>query len=360
MEIDFRKFDNKTALKVQRELFNECFPECIDTPLSSILHYHWKFHSKVGDKKSAEYTANSKQDILGYYAAIPYQYRFNGRIVNAAMVCDVMTGVKARGKGVFSKLGVYATNEFAKEGFDFTTGYPIRKEVIPGHIKAGWEINFELPLYGRFINFNAFLKKKKLAFLAPILNFFLSITTSILKRILVPKNKNLKLETVTSDKIETISGLSDFYTEWGNELEISLIKNLDFLKWRLGAPTQTYYISILRDQNKIVGVSIAREVLKEGVPCLGILDIAVIKSHHKYVGLLTTEIIKVAKNVNSELLLVMMSKSWFKKYKLQNLLFFKSPFKFYLIVKKLNPAINAEILNNEENWHLMWIDSDDL
>lgn len=360
MQVKFRKFNPKRELEAQRELFIECFPECIGTTVSSINHYNWKFHSKVGPKISAEYTANSEQDMLGYYAAIPYQYRLNRDIVNAAMVCDVMTGVKARGKGIFTKLGVYSTNEFAKEGFDFTTGFPIRKEVIPGHIKAGWEIKFELPLYGKFIKFNSLLKKKRIQFLAPILNFFLSLTSKFLNQFCSSKNENLSVETLTSDKIETIVGLNDFYNEWGNELKISLIKDLDFLKWRLGAPEKSYFLSILRDQNKIVGVSISREVFKEGVPCMGILDISVLKSHHKYVGLLTNEIVKNAKKVKAELLLVMMSNYWFKNYKLKKNLFFKSPFKFYFILKKLNPNISSRILNNEENWHLMWIDSDDL
>ena len=360
MSIDFRKFDSKVELEVQRELFQECFPECIDTPVISNEHYNWKFHSKKGEMESAEFTANSEDGILGYYSAIPYHYKFSGKVVNAAMVCDVMTGVKARGKGIFTKLGIYSTDEFAKQGFDFTTGYPIRKEVIPGHIKAGWEINFELPLYGRFIKFNSFLKKKRIAFLAPFINFIWDFITGLLNVILLPRNNKLKLETFTSESIESINGLSEFYSDWGNEIEISLIKDLDFLKWRLGAPEKSYYITTLRDEKKIVGVLIAREVLKEGVPCMGILDISVLKTHYSYANFLTNEIINVAKKRDVELLLIMMSQSWLKKYKLSHNAFIKTPYKFYLIVKKLNTAINSALLKNEKNWHLTWIDSDDL
>ena len=229
MSIDFRKFDSKVELEAQRELFQECFPECNDTPVISTAHYNWKFHSKKGEMKSAEFTANSEEGILGYYSAIPYQYRFSGKIVNAAMVCDVMTGVKARGKGIFTKLGIYSTDEFAKLGYDFTTGYPIRKEVIPGHIKAGWEINFELNLYGRFIKFNSFLKKRKLDYLAPLINVIWDFTIGLLNFVLLPRNNKLKVETINSEFIDSITGLSDFYTKWGNEIEISLVKDLDFL-----------------------------------------------------------------------------------------------------------------------------------
>lgn len=360
MSKQFKKFDFEKDLLSQRSLFIECFPENKGTSVETIDHYNWKFHSKKGKVQSTEYVAYDENNIIGYYAAIPYHYRYNGKILTAAMVCDVMTGVKARGKGIFTKLGIYSTNEFTKQGFDFTTGYPIRKEVIPGHIKAGWEIYFELPLFGRFIKFNSYLKKKRLGFMAPFINILFSFGTSILNLLFLPRNRNLITDNSTSDKIDSIDGLAEFYKKWGNEIQISLIKDIDFLKWRLGAPEKSYHIVTLRNQNTIVGVLIACEVEKEGVPCMGILDLALLNDYHKYAYLLTNELVKTAKHLDSELLLVMMGKRWFKKYKLSFSSFLKTPFKFYLISKKLNPDINSEILKNEDNWHLMWIDSDDL
>jgi hypothetical protein len=360
MELDFKKFDNEKELEEQRKLFLECFPENTGTAVIENRHYYWKFHSKKGKFQSAEYIACSESEIIGYYAAIPYYYSFQGRVLTAAMVCDVMTGVKARGKGVFTKLGVYSTTEFAKQGFDFSIGYPIRKEVIPGHIKAGWEKCFELPLFGRFIKFNSFLKKKKLGFLAPFVNVLFSLWSTSLRLLFLPRNRKLTTDITTSDKIDNIEGLTEFYKNCEKETQISLIKNLDFLKWRLGAPENLYYIITLHNQNSIVGVLIACEVEKEGIPCMGILDLVLIKDYHKYAHLLINELIKKAKQVDSELLLVMMGKRWFKKYNLSCNSFLKTPYKFCLIIKQLNPDINAEILKNEDNWHLMWIDSDDL
>jgi len=360
MEIKFDKFDKKTSLDPQRKLFAECFPETIGTSIISKDHYLWKFHSFPDTPTSFEYKAQIENEIIGYYAAIPYHYSYEGNIMKAAMVCDVMTGVKARGKGVFTKLGIYSTNEFAKNGFDFTTGYPIRPEVIPGHIKAGWEQYFELPLYGRFIKFDSFLKKKNVGFIASVINFLFSIWTNIISFLFLPTSGNLVTETYTTEDIDNIDGLFAFYKKWQNETPISLIKDKDFLKWRLGAPETSYHIIIVRNQSVIVGVLIAKEVEKEGVPCMGILDLTLLKDYHKYANLLTIELIKTAKKSGSELLLVMMGKKWFKKYKLFFSSFLKTPYKFILIIKQLNPKIDAEILKNENNWHLMWIDSDDL
>jgi hypothetical protein len=360
MKIVFRKFNSKVELKSQRELFKECFPECINQSVITNEHYHWKFHTIAGDLKSAEYAAYSNSDLVGYYAALPYQYKLSGKVVKAAMVCDVMTSTKARGKGVFTQLGVFSTDEFSKTGFDFATGFPIRKEVIPGHLKAGWEKYFELPLYGKFIKSNAFLRQRNLEFCAPIFNFFLSVINRLTELIFLPKQGALKLETFSSDGLKNIHGLSQFYCEWSNQIGISLNKDMDFLKWRLGAPGKSYYLTVLRDGDRIVGVLIACEILREGVPCMGILDLAVLKSHYYYSNLLSQQITELAKQNGLEMLLVMASKKWYYKYKLHLNMFLPTPFKFHFICKNLSTSIQDNALRNSENWHLMWIDSDDL
>ena len=361
MSIHFRKFDYKSELAVQRSLFLECFPEHSESSMLSNEHYLWKFQSKPGRILSAEYVAiDEHNDLLGYYAAIPYQYCINGKTADAAMVCDVMTGVKARGKGVFTKLGIYSTDAFKQLDFDFTTGYPIRKEVIPGHIKAGWNINHELPLYARFIKFDAFLKNKKLGFAAPIVNAIYWLCTSLFELGFRFRTKAIQMENYSSFQIDEIVGLDEYYEKWGSQLTISLKKSSAFLKWRLGAPQKKYHIIIARKETSIIGVLVATEIMREGVPCVAILDLSVLEGDYHVSNLLTHQIMQIGKSNGAELLLIMLGKKWYSKYRLFAHSFIKTPFKFYLIVKKLNDRIAGEILDNENNWHLTWIDSDDL
>ncbi|MDX2360026.1 MAG: GNAT family N-acetyltransferase [Crocinitomicaceae bacterium] len=357
--MEFRLFNHKEELEAQRSLFQECFPENIGTPVMESFHYTWKFHTKPGAKTSNEFVACDANDIVGYYAAIPYSYAYKDTVLNAAMVCDVMTGIKARGKGVFTRLGIHSTEAMAGNGFDFTTGYPIREEVIPGHMKAGWEKHFELPLYGRFIRFNSFLKKRKIGFLAPFMNAGYRIVTSF-KKLSNGKKGSLDVTVHNNQQLDNIPGLEEFYSNWSNEIPISLIKDLDFLKWRLGAPEKNYHILTLRNNSEVVGVLIAREVEKEGVPCMGILELALLDGYHDKANILVNELIAISKRNGSELLLTMMSEIWMKKYKLKRSSFMRTPFKFYLIVKQLNSALNFTEIMKEQNWHLTWIDSDDL
>jgi hypothetical protein len=358
MDITFEKFDKNTSLEKQRNLFVECFPETMGTSVVGDDHYLWKFHSFPHSPKSFEYEARLENEILGYYAAIPYQYNLFGKQVSVGMVCDVMTGVKARGKGVFTKLGSFSTNQIKEQGLAFTTGYPIRKEVIPGHLKVGWEIQFELPLYIKFLKVNALFKSKKIGLLAPIVNLGLSLYNGVLGLLTFSSKKKLQVR-IYSDA-EKITGLDEFLIKWQNEVPISLVKNIDFLKWRLGGPEKSYFITVVRNNDKVLGISISRKIIKDNIPSLGILDFMVLNNNEQVTKLLHKSLTNIAVNNNTEAILCMTTSFIKRKYNFISNGFIKSPFKFFLIIKQFDETINRDKLKDVRNWHLMWIDSDDL
>lgn len=359
MDLELKKFDFKTHLPIQRELFRECFPENEGTPVITNEHYLWKFQSKVPEKPSYEYAVWLNNDMIGYYAAIPYYYHYYDKKIIVAMVCDVMTGIKARGKGVFTKMGIYATDEMKKEGLAFSTGYPIRPEVIPGHKKAGWSFPFDIPMYGKFLSLTTFTKNRNKASLRYILNPLLNLW-NFLFTVLRPSSGKLTINRYSSKDLMSIAGLDEFFKEWRKNIPIALQKDMSYLKWRLGAPEKNYQIVILRDGDKIVGYSIGRKVIKENVPCFGILDLCLIGGYSKYASLLLKENEKIAKEQSSELLLIMMMKHCADKYKFGLNGYLKTPYKFSFIIKKFDASLDDEKLYNPDNWHLTWIDSDDL
>lgn len=363
MEIQFEKFNYPAELAKQRKLFAECFPETMGSSVESEEHYKWKFKSfpTKGKEKAYEYVANLDKEMIGYYAAIPYEYSIQGKSFQIAMVCDVMTGIKARGKGVFTKLGVYSTNQFKQEGLAFSTGYPIRPEVIPGHKKAGWDFPFQIPMYGKFLKFNTFLKTRNKAFLTPFANLAISLYNNVLN-LFISKSKNVIAERYSSLQISEIEGINEFSKEWSSQHQIALNKTIEFYKWRLGAPEKKYEIIVLRDKDsrKILGYSIFRSITKEGVPCLGVLDFNLIESTKQYSKHLLWEIEKSAKAHKAELILMMMLKHKANAYKIQLTGFLKTPFPFSFIIKQFDESLDTELLKDEKNWSLMWIDSDDL
>src|SRR5450759_971824 len=172
MELTFSHFDFTENLSQQRALFKDCFPETNGEAIQGEAHYLWKFHSFPGAVQSWEYASYFDSEMVGYYAALPYRYKIEGRVTPVGMVCDVMTGSKHRGKGIFTRMGTYSTGELSSE-VPFTMGYPIRKEVIPGHLKIGWKIPFSMPLYMKFVRLDTLLTAKKLGFLTPLANAFI-------------------------------------------------------------------------------------------------------------------------------------------------------------------------------------------
>lgn len=362
MDLTFEKFNVAEELPNQRNLFVECFPENIGTPVEGEGHYNWKFHSFPSkmEQKSYEYVAKIGDDMVGYYAALPYEYIIDGKPHQVAMVCDVMTGVKARGKGVFTKLGVFSTEKFNDEGFSFSTGYPIRPDVIPGHKKAGWTFPFQVPMYGKFIRMNAFFSTRGKSFLIPWANVVVFLYNSFISLFTNRGFKDLSIKQYKSEQIEEINGLDLFFNKWIKEQKIALSKNMEFLRWRLGAPEKEYTIVTLQQGNDIVGYTVLRKVEKLGVPCLGILDFCMLERFNRASTLLFREITRVAKNEQAELILMMMMRNNAAKYGVLRQGFLKTPYPFSFITKLFNNAPNQDIIFDEKNWSLMWIDSDDL
>lgn len=361
MSLDLDKFDYSQNLQDQRNLFSHCFPENEGTVVEKDEHYLWKFQNfPNAEKKSYEYIARSEGEIIGYYAAIPYQYNIQGEPMTAGMVCDVMTHSKMRGKGVFTKLGKYSTDQFKEEGLNFSTGYPIRDAVIPGHLKVGWEVAFELPMFINVLKSNAILKSKRLSLFSPILNFCISIFHLLLDLLFQKKVDDLKVECFDWETFDDWSKYSDFFSKWSESQKHFLVKDQNFLKWRLGAPESKYKFITLKHKHNIVGVAIGRVKEFENIPSLAILDYMILEDYVKYSTYFFKEIKKISKQLHVETIVCMLSQFWKKKYCLSKSGFLKSPFIFKIIFKELNLPQSIQNFSSEENWHLMWIDSDDL
>lgn len=355
-ELELKSFDYIHNLAEQRELFKDCFPETNGDPIQGDKHYFWKFHSFPSEIKSWEYAAWFDKEIVGYYAALPYIYKIGNEVVNVGMVCDVMTSSKFRGKGIFTKLGHYSTDELAAAHIPFIMGYPIRKEVIPGHLKVGWKSPFTLPLYMKFIRLNTLLKSKKIEFIVPFANLFIGLYNWFTRT-----KTSSELTYTLSENIEDVKEYEVFTKEWNDSVPNALIKDFKFAKWRYSAPERKYnFLSIYDKKGKMIGFVSFRKIFKEGVPSYGILDYMVLPNHSGCYGLVNKVLSNCAKTDNVEIIMTMMSKYSASKYQLLKNGFFKSPYVFQLIIKNLTNEFYDETLFKEKNWHLMWVDSDDL
>ena len=353
MELSLLKFDYEINLDKQRDLFIDCFPETAGDSIQGKEHYLWKFHSFPSNNHSWEFASTIENELVGYYAALPYKYKVGNKITEAGMVCDVMTSSKFRGKGIFTKMGNYSTNELSSV-VPFTMGYPIRKEVIGGHLKVGWKIPFNMPLYIKFIRMNALLKTRKISFIAPLANALIFIYNYFVKTKL---NKKYTF-TITTNICE-VQGYDEFVKEWSSNISNTLIKDLSFARWRYSAPNRSYqFLSIKSIEGKMIAFISFCKTVKVGVPSYGIIDYMVLPGFEDCHGKVNKILIDCAKSDKVEAILTMMSKTSVSKYKLLKNGFIRSPLLFHLIIKNLTHEFTDEQLFNENNWHLMWVDSD--
>ncbi|MBL7960090.1 GNAT family N-acetyltransferase [bacterium] len=359
MNITYQTFHHTEDLSQQRILFRAAFPENVGTSSESEDHYFWKFQSFPATPFSYEYAAYSEKELIGYYAAIPYSYRIDGRLTACGMVCDVMTHPKMQGKGIFTGIGRYATDDLHKNDVGFTTGYPIRPEVIPGHLKAGWKIVFNLPMYIKLLRSNSVLKSKKIGFAAPLVNVGLFIANNTF-RLLNRKNRDYTYEVHTRNEFLELEEYKTFFEKWKSQQQNVLIKTKEFLAWRTGAPQTEYKFVVIRKNRDVVGIAITRFVELKEIPSIAVLDLMILNEDKNGLSALNRALVEIADKFNAEAMITMMSKRWAQNYKLKRMGFIKSPFEFSLIIKKLDPSMDDAALFDESKWHLMWIDSDDL
>jgi GNAT superfamily N-acetyltransferase len=351
------KFDAERQLAQQRELFEDAFPEHVGKPPASTEHYTWKFHSFPSTPHGYEYVALDEDRLLGYYAAIPYPYVIAGRHIRVGMVCDVMTHSEARGRGVFTELGRYALAQLEATNLEFVTGYPVRPEVMGGHLRVGWKVAFELPMYLMPLRTNAVLATKGLAWLAPATNLGVRIYGSLLS--LRPADGY----TVSSGSPDVLLGsqsVTTFLKRWSASVPNHLVKSAEFYEWRLGAPGASYRAFLVHRGDVVVAVAIGRATELNGVPCLGLLDLMVLDDDRRALGTLLHALRDEARRSEAEAIVVMMSKRQAREYRLLRFGFLRSPFTFKLILRAVAETARIEDLSDESQWRLMWIDSDDL
>lgn len=361
MTLGFFKLDIETDYAEQRNLFEQSFPETIGLAPSTRAFYDWKFHSFPDTIPSYEYVAKlGKTKIVGYYAAIPFSYKIGDQILRCGMVCDVMTSPEMRGKGVFTSLGKYSLEQLSTAKVDFVLGYPIRPEVIPGHLKAGWKIAFKMPMFLFPIQIKSLFSMRGFSW-ASHFGFAIVFIWRLVFAILNLGKKNTTTHIVTIPDLLALNDFDNFIESWMLQTTNALVKSKSFLKWRLGAPGAEYNAICVKDnRNQLTQIAIVRNIPLKGVPSLCILDWMTLKKNRRFSYACFSAMIAFAKSNASEVIVSMMSQTQARKLCIYWLGFIPTPAIFSVIIKNLQNSLQSANLFEEKNWSLMWIDSDDL
>jgi hypothetical protein len=356
----FSDFRWSEELADQRELFSRCFPENAGLPPETEDFYRRKFRSCPGEPASHEFVARDELGLAGYYAALPFRYTIEGEALTAGMVCDVMTAPRLRGKGVFAKLGSYSLGRLTEAGVDLVTGYPRRPEVVPGHLKVGWEIAFKLPMYLLPIHSRDLIRPRPLRFLSPVVDLVLKGLAGLLAA-LAPADARYVAEAWSVDQFFSRHDYRSFFERWKLGKHNILEKSEAFLRWRLSIRQEAdYRIVTVRRGAELVGMAVAGSCELEGVRSLCVLDIMCVEDEATVLRSLRVGLRRLAADRQLATIILMISEFHARRVGLWRHGFLRTPVVFELILKRLSQRARAVVSAAPDHWHLMWIDSDDL
>jgi GNAT superfamily N-acetyltransferase len=354
---EFSRFDFRTRLDDQRELSLDCFPEFRGTPAETKEFYRWKFQSLPSAPPSYEFVAESDGKLVGYYAALPYQYKIMGKSALIGMVCDVMTHSRARGQGVFTELGRFSLDQMKRANVDCVTGYPIRKEVIPGHLKTGWSVVLPMPMYMSVVGTKFLFSRLGGPGVVPIAD---RLVHGINKLIAAGRSNDAITKILSVEDFLGLEAYEAFVCGWSKDKTNYLLKTREFLRWRLSAPGASYKVVCAFRGPQLVAVAIARRLKLRGIESLALLDLMVLPGEESAVAAVTRRLRDLAREETADVVVVCMTKKWATSLRLLRCGFFPTPFVFKLIAQRLSKRVNDADVYTPDNWCLTWLDSDDL
>ena len=88
--------------------------------------------------------------VASGYGVVRNGYSIGEEDIDVGLVCDVFTNSDFRKMGLFKKVSLLAIAREEKTKTNFLIGFPIRDEVMPGHLSVGWKYIFNMPIWWSF------------------------------------------------------------------------------------------------------------------------------------------------------------------------------------------------------------------
>ena len=285
--------------------------------------------------------------MLTFYGVLPRIYSCFGEQVEIGLVVDVMTSPSHQGKGLFVESSHTALARLNRSQAAGVIGFPIRDEVMPGHLKVGWKVQFEMPIYILPVGRSECKNFKKLVF--KIFAILFEFGTRPLRGSML---KNCRDRIVESFSIDV---LSDFYNSQKTNHHVVLEKSREFLDWRLNRPGIEYKIFFCQS-DRTHAVAISRQMVLDGFRTLAILDFESESKRHS--RQLVRHLIRYSIEEEIEVIAFTTNKRNAKRLGIINFGFLKSHKKFKVITRNISDLANNFTTASKSSFRMTWMDSD--
>lgn len=329
-----------------------------DLDKEQIDFWNWEFKDNYAGPAKI-FLAVDEDKIVGHYAVCPSKIKVGSDVKAGSIVVDVMTDPDYRYQGMFTKLGKFSLDESGKDGVEFSYGFPIRKSVMPGHLKVGWKIAFPLPVYVYPTNFckiiKKFLKVNVISFLLAVIPTAVYELYGAIRKVGLPK-----FLVKSTKKFDDTESLRQFIDRTANQHKVIQPRDFEFLDWRFNQNEyRDYTVLSLYDGEELKGYITLRDSRIYDLDCVTIIDIQALNCDKKITRQLLSETRKYAKAKKVALIGCMINNNDYKKQMLSEG-YIKSPYIFKMIIHENESIDYMDTLMKNENWYLTWGDTDDL
>jgi hypothetical protein len=313
------------------------------------------------------FVASDGDRIVGHYAIIPQYFSLNGERHFGSIVVDVMTDPDYRYQGMFVALGRYALSYATeKTNLEFTTGYPIRPEVLPGHLKTGWVVKFPMNAWVMPLFLDAILKgrfplARKIPGIFPLSRILGSIVFRSFSWLQLLRHNTYRIERHTRCDVARFKPFWNRFKTSAPPHCLIQERTAEYLSWRYDSnPSRKYTYHIAVDQQgDMVGFIVTRVGSLMNVSAMVLVDALFLPGRgNDAIRELIRDVRDMALANMCSMCAVMVNQP--------NLIFpspwrygfFPTPYRFKLITRELTE--DSVVQSPGLQWHLMWGDTDDL
>lgn len=340
----------------------------VDEDLEKRERAYWQYEFVENHAGCARYfVAVDGEKVVGHYAVIPQDFLLGSERHGGSIVVDVMTHPDYRYQGMFTAVGSFALEKCTEDPkFEFTTGYPIRPEVLPGHLKVGWKIRFKIGTWVMVLSAGKILRSKfsflaKVSGLSSVLGFPPTVFFRVVSRMLARHGRKFRIERFTAcDK----DRLGRFWERFAASIpEDCLIQERTpaYLKWRFDTnPSRdyTYHVALDRE-GEIQGFVVSRMAALLDVNAMILVDaLALPGTGMKVFRPLVADVRRRALEEKCPLCAMMVTRPNPIMPSPWRFGFIPTPYRFTFITREL--AEETVIDSDELKWHIMWGDTDDI
>lgn len=303
----------------------------------------WQYNGLLGGARVciAHTDKGLFEEPVALYTVFPTRFRVGGKTGVSFQSFDTLTMSRYRGKGLFVRLAEQLYQTIASEGADVVYGIPNRSSV-GGFVRyLNWSVHDRFPLLVRPIGLR--YVRVRLGLRAP--------------RIVNHQLKDLDdvRETVTPS-----SGSSDLYLRSPASGGMGVVRDFDYLSWRLGRPTSTYRIlESVGKKSQLTGMIVFETASKHGCSVGYVMDLMVDRQYPAHADVLLSRAVEIMRDAGVDVILAWSLPSaakelHFRRHGFHHLPDRLSPNKLHLGFRNLN--CGSEI--SSSSWNFSYLDSD--